>query len=111
MMKVDPHGLLLSQIDFQNVQLAAVKAIGSLLQCLSVHCSLYSFLSLPTTEQEHANEQEHEIRHRLWHALSTQQDVGSCVSTVGCLSDRLAFRLAAVAADTYALCPVAQLQG
>lgn len=29
--KVHPHGLLLAQVDFKNIQLAAVEAVGSLL--------------------------------------------------------------------------------
>lgn len=50
-MKVHPHGLLLPQVDLQDVQLPSVEAIGALLQSFPVHLSLHSFLSLPPTDQ------------------------------------------------------------
>ena len=45
--KVHPHGLLLAQVDFKHIQLAAVEAVGTLLQCLTIHLCLHCVLALP----------------------------------------------------------------
>ena len=52
MMKVNPHGLLLTQVHFKNIQLAAVEPIWCLLQGLSVCLSLHSFFSLPVAKKQ-----------------------------------------------------------
>ncbi len=52
MMEVNPHGLLLTQIHFKNIQLTAVESIGCLLQGLPVCLSLHSFFSLPVANAE-----------------------------------------------------------
>lgn len=48
--QIHPHGLLLAQVDIQHVQLAAVEAIGSLLQCLTIHLCLHCILALPQNQ-------------------------------------------------------------
>lgn len=45
--QVHPHSLLLAQVDIQHIQLAAVEAIGSLLQRLTIHLCLHCVLALP----------------------------------------------------------------
>lgn len=45
-MQVNPHGLLLAQVDLKNIQLPPVEAIGALLQSLAIYISVHSFLSL-----------------------------------------------------------------
>ena len=48
--KVHPHGLLLAQVDFKHIQLAAVEAVGTLLQCLTIHLCLHCVLALPSNQ-------------------------------------------------------------
>lgn len=48
--QVHPHGLLLAQVDVQHVQLAAVEAIGSLRQRLTIRLCLHCVLALPQNQ-------------------------------------------------------------
>lgn len=48
--EVHPHDLLLPQVDFKHIELAAVEAIGSLLQRLTIHLCLHGVLALPPNQ-------------------------------------------------------------